>query len=341
MTPEAAMRRAVALSRRGYPAPNPHVGCVLVRDGKVVGEGFHAFAGGEHAEAVALRKAGERARGSHAYVTLEPCNHYGRTPPCARALVQAEVASVSVAVPDPNPVAAGGADFLRASGVAVDVGLLESEARAANEVWLTAQALRRPWVTVKAGIGLDGRIALPDGQSQWITGDEARRDAHRLRLQMGAVLVGADTVLADDPRMDVRLPRVRRQPHRYVADYHGRVPEDRRMFTLPGAFRLTRQPERRYDLELGERSPSAMLDALWANGETSVLLEGGGRLIGAFLEADLVDRVVLYLAPKILGAGISWAEAGNLRDPLGSRPWRFGSVARKGTDLRVVLEREP
>jgi diaminohydroxyphosphoribosylaminopyrimidine deaminase/5-amino-6-(5-phosphoribosylamino)uracil reductase len=312
---------------------------VLVRDGEIVGEGYHPYAGGPHAEALALRRARGRASGAHAYVTLEPCNHFGKTPPCALALVEAGVAAVTVAVRDPNPQAAGGADTLRAAGIPVEVGLMEEEARKVNRVWLTAQALRRPWVTAKAAIGLDGRIALPDGRSRWITGEAARRDGHRLRRQMGAVLVGTETVLADDPRLDVRNPLPRRQPNRYVVDYHGRVGEDRRMFQTPGAFRLTSVPTRPNDLEVSDRTPAAYLAALWANGETSVLLEGGGRLIGAFLEADLIDRIVLYVAAKILGAGRSWVEATSLADPLGPSAFAFRTVTRMGEDLRITLER--
>jgi diaminohydroxyphosphoribosylaminopyrimidine deaminase / 5-amino-6-(5-phosphoribosylamino)uracil reductase len=308
------MRRAIALSRRGFPAPNPHVGCVLVVGDACVGEGFHPFAGGPHAEAVALSAAGERARGGTAYVTLEPCAHFGRTPPCADALIDAGVARVVVACADPNPRAAGGATRLREAGVTVEVGLLEEEAARANVMFLFAHRTRRPYVVAKAAATLDGRLALPSGESRWITGEAARRRGHRLRAECGAVLVGSGTVRCDDPRLTARVPGVRNQPLRIVLDPKRELTGREAVFHGPG------EPIRVVDGAAGPGEWSvpavdgafdlaSLLSRLHTErGVVGLLVEGGAATLAGFVRADLVDRFELFLAPKLFGAGRSWLE---------------------------------
>ena len=317
------MSRALSLAEqgRGLTSPNPMVGAVVVRDGAVVGEGFHAEAGGPHAEIVALAAAGERARGATLYVTLEPCNHHGRTPPCTRAIRNAGVARVVTGAVDPNPhVTGGGADVLRASGIEVAVGVLDGEVRALNRAFFTAMLRRRPHVTLKSAMTLDGKIAARDGTSRWITGAEARAEAHRLRSESDAVVVGIGTALADDPALDVRLEAPwPREPRRVVVDSQARLPVRARMI---GAGRAERAvvavtdaapPERVAALEaagatvLACKSAQGRVDLvdlaarLFALDVIAMLVEGGAELNAAFLEAGLVDRVAIFLAPKLLG----------------------------------------
>jgi len=291
----AAMRRAIALSARGLgtTSPNPVVGCVVLdATGRVAGEGFHARAGGPHAEVVALEAAGERARGGTAVVTLEPCAHTGRTGPCTSALLASGVRRVLFAVADPDPRAAGGGDVLRTVGVAVDGGLLAAEAARVNEAWLFAVRVGRPHVTWKYAASLDGRVAAADGSSRWISGAESRADAHRLRAQVDAVLVGTGTALADDPQLTVRDADERpaeRQPLRVVVG----------MRTLPADARLL--DDAAETLFIHERDPRSVLAVLHDRGVRSVLLEGGPTLAGCFLAEGLVNRVVGYVAPLLIG----------------------------------------
>jgi len=297
----AAMARAVELARtEGVPrGPNPRVGCVLVdADGRTVAEGYHRGAGTPHAEADALARAGDRARGTTALVTLEPCNHTGRTGPCAQALVAAGVRRVVFAQADPNPVASGGAGTLRAAGIDVDSGLLVEEARAVNEVWTFAVEHQRPYVTWKFATTLDGRSAAADGTSRWVSSLPARRDTHRLRGLCDAILVGTGTVLVDDPRLTVRdehdqdLPR-ERQPLRVVMGLRD-LPADRRV--LDDAAET---------VHLRTRDPRKVLETLWRSDRLHLFLEGGPTVAAAFLQAGLVDEVVTYVAPMLLGAGRS------------------------------------
>ena len=295
----AAMARAIELARtEGVPlGPNPRVGCVLLdEDGRRVGEGYHRGAGTPHAEVAALADAGERARGATALVTLEPCNHTGRTGPCAEALVAAGVRRVVFAQADPNPVAAGGAETLRAAGVDVVGGLMAAEARAVNHVWTFAVEHQRPFVTWKFATTLDGRSAAADGTSRWVSSPPARRDTHRLRALCDAILVGTGTVLVDDPRLTVRddadrdLPRDR-QPLRVVMGERD-VPAGRRV--LDDAAET---------VHLRTRDPREVLEALFARDRQHLFLEGGPTVAAAFLGAGLVDEVVAYVAPMLLGAG--------------------------------------
>ena len=340
------MAHALRLAERGRytTAPNPNVGCVLVRDGIVVGEGWHEVAGGPHAEINALKMAGDKARGATAYVTLEPCAHQGRTGPCAGALLVAGVSRVVAAMRDPNPNVAGkGFEILRTAGVAVEHGLMQAEAEALNPGFLKRMCAGRPWVTVKLGMSLDGRTALGNGESKWITGEAARRDVQFLRARHQAILTGIGTVLADDPQLTVRLtdsdwpdyvnPSYRQPPLRVVLDSQGRLPPGRKVTdtsaptlhcfadtahtslsagqpgkntgetaasakhapTIPGMIPTLRCGD-------GERVDlPSVLAALAERQINAVLVEAGATLAGAFLAAGLVDELVLYVAPKLLG----------------------------------------
>jgi diaminohydroxyphosphoribosylaminopyrimidine deaminase/5-amino-6-(5-phosphoribosylamino)uracil reductase len=297
----AAMRRALELAATpGVPlGPNPRVGCVLLGpDGMAVAEGYHRGAGSPHAEVDALRQAGERARGTTAVVTLEPCNHTGRTGPCAQALVEAGVARVVFAQADPNPVATGGAETLRAAGIEVEGGVLEAEARALNRVWTFAVENRRPFVTWKFASTLDGRSAAADGTSRWVSSLPARRDTHRLRALCDTILVGTGTVLTDDPQLNVRddddrpLPR-ERQLLRAVMGVR----------EIPSGARVL--DDTAETVVLPTRDPEQALADLFARDRQHVFLEGGPTLAAAFLAAGLVDEVVTYVAPVLLGSGRS------------------------------------
>ncbi|MBK7835904.1 MAG: bifunctional diaminohydroxyphosphoribosylaminopyrimidine deaminase/5-amino-6-(5-phosphoribosylamino)uracil reductase RibD [Gemmatimonadetes bacterium] len=311
------MRRALALAERGWGqvSPNPLVGAVVVRDGTVVGEGYHAAFGREHAEGMALGRAGAQARGSTVYVTLEPCNHHGKTPPCTEALITAGVARVVIAVRDPHPVAAGGADRLRAAGIAVDVGLGERAARDLNAHFLHAVTSERPWVTLKLAVSIDGAVADHTRKTGWLTGLEARAEVHRWRAQHDAIGVGMGTVLADDPALTVRdakAPRV--APMRVVFSRSGRLPVTsilaRTARDVP-VLVMADDPDPAYESTLNEMGveliPAASLGealrALRARGVQSILVEGGARLAGALMFDRLVDRLVVFTAPVVLGAG--------------------------------------
>lgn len=324
----AYMDRAIRLARRGFPAPNPRVGCVLVRDGRVVGEGWCPYAGGPHAEAMALASAGEAARGADAYVTLEPCDHHGRTPPCSLALLKAGVARVFVAVADPNPKAAGGAHRLREAGIPVEIGLGEATARAVAAQFHFAMAQGRPLVVAKAGCGLDGRIALPSGESKWITSPAARRAAHALRAELGAVLVGYRTVVADDPHLTARLPGVVNPPLRVVLDPRAALEGTERVFDRAAETLWIREP----------LSPEEVVARVGERGATGLLVEGGGRTIARFLAAGMVDRLELFMAPRVLGDGPAWCEGLGLPSLSDAPGFRWVSTRRVGPDLRLTLQ---
>ncbi len=352
VTDADAMRRAVVLAARGLgrTSPNPVVGCVVLDSaGRPAGEGYHRRAGGPHAEIHALRAAGERARGGTAYVTLEPCDHTGRTGPCSRALLDAGVARVVYAVADPDPRAGGGARTLRAAGVAVERGLLAEEAEAGNVAWLTSVRLRRPHVTWKYAATLDGRSAAADATSRWITSAESRADVHRLRAEADAVVVGAGTARADDPHLAVRGVPDAAQPLRVVVDTEGTavrpgarildgasatlvaVAEDADLRAAGHLPEVVRLPRAARGLDV-----PALLAVLDARGVRSVLLEGGPALAGSFVAAGAVDRVIGYLAPVLLGAGpAALADAGiaTLADAL---RLRMTETVRIGTDVRIT-----
>jgi diaminohydroxyphosphoribosylaminopyrimidine deaminase / 5-amino-6-(5-phosphoribosylamino)uracil reductase len=328
----SAMRRALLLAAEPTvrPGANPRVGCVLFgSDGEVLAEGLHRGAGTPHAEVDALAQAGERARGATAVVTLEPCDHTGRTGPCTRALLDAGITRVVFAQADPDPVAAGGAATLRAAGVDVDGGLLVDEAEKLNLEWSFAVRAGRPHVTWKYAATLDGRVAAADGTSRWITSAAARRDVHALRLAADAVVVGTGTALADDPQLSARddegrpLPR-QLQPARVVL---GRRP-------LPPNARL--RDNTAPTLLLPTREPAEALKTLWQKGVRRVLLEGGPTLAGAFWAAGLVDRVVGYVAPAVLGAGPVALSGTGITTITDAVRLTVTEVTRVGDDVRII-----
>jgi diaminohydroxyphosphoribosylaminopyrimidine deaminase/5-amino-6-(5-phosphoribosylamino)uracil reductase len=317
---EAAMRRALQLAERGLYStqPNPRVGAVLARDEEIVGEGWHERAGEPHAEPIAIRAAGDRARGATAYVTLEPCSHHGRTPPCVDVLIAAGVRRVVYAVGDPNPrVNGAGAARLKEAGLKVQSGLLAAEAEAINAGFLMRMRHRRPFVRLKTGASLDGKTALANGESKWITSEAARADVQHWRAQSGAVLTSAATVLADDPRLDVRI-EAPRQPLRVVLDRRRAVRQTARILAPPGDVLVFAAPTREHKVGPGnERLGDARVErvrvvrshldlaavfARLAELEVNdVLVEAGPRLAGALFAAGLVDEWLLYIAPKLLG----------------------------------------
>ncbi|MFF7412845.1 bifunctional diaminohydroxyphosphoribosylaminopyrimidine deaminase/5-amino-6-(5-phosphoribosylamino)uracil reductase RibD [Streptomyces lydicus] len=354
----AAMRRAIELAARGlgHTSPNPVVGCVVLdAEGRTAGEGWHQRAGGPHAEVHALRAAGERARGGTAVVTLEPCNHTGRTGPCARALIDAGVARVVYAVSDPTPTATGGAVTLAAAGIDVEGGLLADEAAAGNEAWLTSVLRGRPFVLWKYAATLDGRIAAADGTSRWISSPESRADVHRLRAAADAVIVGSGTARADDPQLGARISGLSddeiSQPLRVVVDsgatavkagarvLDGTAPtliavaEDADATHLDGLAPLVRLP--RAADRRGLHIP-ALLQALHQRDVRSVLLEGGPTLAGAFLAAQAVDKVVGYLAPVLLGAGPAAVGDAGITTIAQALRLDVTDTARLGPDLRIT-----
>jgi len=326
----AAMSRALdlAVSADAALGPNPRVGAVLLDpDGQIVGEGYHRGAGTPHAEVVALQAAGDRARRATVVVTLEPCSHTGRTGPCTAALVAAGVVRVVYAQADSSPIAAGGANQLRAAGLDVEGGVLEDEAAAMNAAFTGAMANGRPFVTYKFAATLDGLIAAADGSSQWITGERARDDVQRLRSEVDAIMVGTGTVLADNPRLTVRAPRPDGVPPLRVAVGLRELPTSMHIFNDAAPTLLVQTHD-----------PADVLATLRGRGVTHVLLEGGPTLAAAFFRAGLVDRVVAYLAPALLGSGrsaVSDFGIESLDDALRLTP---ADVTTIGDDIRVTAD---
>lgn len=354
------MARALRLAARGRYSchPNPRVGCVIVAGGQIVGEGFHAVAGEAHAEVHALQAAGERAKGADVYVTLEPCSHQGRTPPCADALIAAQVGRVIVAMRDPNPKVAGqGLERLAQAGIPVVVGMMQNAAQQLNPGFVFAMQHQRPRVCLKLASSLDGRTAMASGESQWISGEAARADVHRLRAEFGAVLTGSATVIADDPALTVRIPPPEgasawRQPVRMVLDSALKSPPKARIFE-PGARRIVitcatdtykRDALAQLGVELqvtqaaadGSVPLQAALSSIAACGINELLLECGPRLAGAFLQARLVDELLLYVAPKLLGhAARPLANLPGLDQLADAIDWDIQDCRRVGRDLRI------
>ncbi|MGY3684012.1 bifunctional diaminohydroxyphosphoribosylaminopyrimidine deaminase/5-amino-6-(5-phosphoribosylamino)uracil reductase RibD [Streptomyces sp. TE33382] len=348
-----AMRRAIVLAARGLgsTSPNPVVGCVIAdAAGEMAGEGFHQRAGGPHAEIHALRAAGGRARGGTAYVTLEPCNHTGRTGPCAQALLDAGISRVVYAVGDPNPQATGGAETLRRAGVQVTGGLLADDAAAGNAAWLTSVRLGRPYVLWKYAATLDGRIAAADTTSRWITSPEARADVHRLRAEADAVVVGSGTARIDDPQLAARGIEGATQPLRVVVDTGAtavgpgaRVLDDTAptLIAVADGVPAAHLPEAAVlRLPRAAAGPGldlpALLAALYSRGVRSLLLEGGPTLAGAFVAAGMVDKVVGYLAPVLLGAGPSALADAGISTISQALRLEVTETSRIGPDLRVT-----
>jgi diaminohydroxyphosphoribosylaminopyrimidine deaminase/5-amino-6-(5-phosphoribosylamino)uracil reductase len=352
------MARALQLARRGlYSAhPNPRVGCVIVVGDEVVGEGWHRRTGEPHAEVLALQNAGARAAGATAYVTLEPCCHHGRTPPCTEALIKARVRRVVYAVGDANPqVAGGGAQALTAAGIEVTAGVMEADARALNVGFFARMQRRRPWVRTKIAASLDGRTALAGGASRWITSEASRRDAHELRARSSAILTGVGTVVADDPALTVRRPDLGdvRSPERLVLDTALRTPPGSRFIRQAGRSRIfCSRPDavRQRLLEaagasievIAERDGRPDLDALLTRLAeiefNELLVEAGPGVNGALLDAGLLDEIIVYLAPHVLGAdGFGMFAVPPLPDMASRHELDLVDVRRVGPDCRLTF----
>lgn len=350
------MQQALTLAAQGAfsAAPNPQVGCVIVRDGDIIGQGWHERSGEPHAEVYALREAGAQAAGATAYVTLEPCSHHGRTPPCADALLKAKVARVVVAMQDPNPLVAGqGIARLREAGIEVVVGVLEDAARRLNRGFISRMERQRPWLRLKMAMTLDGRTALANGQSQWITGAEARQDVHRYRAQSGAILTSARTVMMDQAQMTARHPEAQQQPLRVVLDRQTQLPPSANFFAIESpVLRVVdaahEQTNAAHDwpahvstlaLPVSEaRLPlRSLFDKLAELHINEVWTECGAELAGALVAADLVDEFVIYMAPKLFGAsGRELVQLPAFERVEQAPELVYESVTQIGTDLRII-----
>lgn len=362
------MVRAIQLAKKGWctTSPNPRVGCVLVNDGKIVGEGYHVKAGRGHAEVNAIKQAGEKTQGATAYVTLEPCSHFGRTPPCAQGLINAGVIKVIAAMVDPNPQVSGrGLEMLSEAGIETYSGLLEADARALNIGFINLMQQQKPYIRCKLAASLDGKTAMTSGESKWITGDKARSDVQRLRAQSCAIIAGADSIITDNAQMTVRyhqLPSPNfsedelRQPVRIIIDSQNRLSTHLALFDTPSPIIIIRKAvdnsqqwpdhveqlvvttkftdEKREVIDL-----SAMLSVLAKRGLNDILLESGQQLAGAFIEQNLVDELILYQAPKLMGA----ANKGLLAMPSisvlkNAKQLQFTDSVMVGDDLRITAK---
>ena len=344
------MQRAIALAQQGQYStkPNPNVGCVIVKNGQIIGEGFHPRAGQPHAEVFALRQAGEHAKDATAYVTLEPCAHYGRTPPCAEALVKAGVKNVVIACLDPNPLVAGkGVTILENAGIKVSSGLCDEQARQLNLGFLKAMSSQMPYVRLKVASSLDGRTAMASGESKWITGEEARQDVQHWRAISGAVITGIQTVLADDCQLNVRaLPNINLeqvvQPKRVILDRQGRLPLDAKILEQPqdvivvGAFRQALA-----DLgvtQLADQPLETLLKTLCQHYQVyDVLVEAGATLSTAFLQQGLVDEMIHYIAPTLLGQSARAMFQADFQTLAQQQRFTLKHITQLGNDVRLSL----
>ena len=354
---ENYMASAIDLSRlgEGNTHPNPCVGCVVVNEGQIVGEGYHSRAGEAHAEILALAQADDKARGATMYINLEPCCHQGRTPPCTDTIARAGIERVVCAMEDPNPmVSGGGFDVLRAAGVDVEFGLLESEARWLNRGFITRMLSGRPWVALKIGATLDGRTATESGESQWITGLEAREDVHKQRARYSAIMTGSGTVAADDPQMTVRLVATEKQPLRVVLDTNLRIASDAQIIGDDGNILIltgSEDDKKRVVLEAkgaeivslpidtnngGGIDLQSVLEELGLRDHNDVFVECGGGLAGSLLEHGLVDELLVYYAPSVLGGSARGMFDTQTVEKLIDRPqFRFHDVIQIGDDVRA------
>lgn len=350
------MAKALQLARKGLATthPNPRVGCVIARDGQVVGSGWHEKAGGPHAEVFALREAGEKASGGTVYVTLEPCSHAGRTPPCVDALIDAQVARVVLATKDPNPSVNGnGIQRLQQAGIEVHSGLMEQQAEELNAGFMQRMREGRPWVRIKLAQSIDGHVALANGSSQWISSEESRADVQRWRARSDGILTGIGTVLADDPSLNVRGGDTERQPARIVIDSHWRTPRDARLMSLPGRVLIAGLQERPVPAELqnsgaellpapafeGRVDMRAVLQALARREFNEIQVEAGATLCGTLLQRGLADELLIYQAPAVLGgtalSPFAYPRLDNMDDRV---HLEWVDSRRIGGDLRLRLK---
>jgi diaminohydroxyphosphoribosylaminopyrimidine deaminase / 5-amino-6-(5-phosphoribosylamino)uracil reductase len=361
------MSRALELAKRGLftTSPNPRVGCVIVRDNQIIGEGWHQIVGGPHAEVLAIRDAhakGHQLRGATAYVTLEPCSHFGRTPPCADALVKEQIGTVVAAMGDPNPLVNGqGFDKLRAVGIVVRCGLLEREAKELNPGFISRVTRNRPYVRMKAGMSLDARVALSDGRSQWITSEAARNDGHAWRAQSCVILTGIGTVRDDNPQLNIRAVETSRQPLRVVLDSALDIDVKAKIFEagpvlIVAATDLSSHAAKIAELQARgaevvaqpgsykEGRPKtdlpAVMKMLFERGWGEVHVEAGGKLNGSLLREALVDELLLYVAPSLIGAGQPFADLPEVASLSQKHEFEFIAVDRIGEDVRLRARRK-
>ncbi|MCK3657543.1 bifunctional diaminohydroxyphosphoribosylaminopyrimidine deaminase/5-amino-6-(5-phosphoribosylamino)uracil reductase [Pasteurellaceae bacterium Pebbles2] len=366
---EYFMQRAIDLANLGRftTTPNPSVGCVLVKNGQIVGEGFHFKAGEPHAEVMAMRQAGEQARGATAYVTLEPCSHYGRTPPCAKGLIDAGVAKVIAAMEDPNPQVAGrGLRMLQDAGIESAVGLLQEKAEQLNKGFLHRMRTGKPFVQLKLAMSLDGRTAMANGESKWITGELSRADVQQERAKASAILSTSATVLADDPRLNVRweqfLPAVQqeyarenvRQPVRVILDFHHQVQPFHQLFQIDAPVWLVSDQLRDLSaypdfceqiiLKTSSKSTAVLPELMQMLGErqiNSLWVEAGATLAGALIEQNCVNELILYIAPKLLGdQARALCKLPQLTQLAQAPQWQLQSVEICGEDLKTIYARK-
>ena len=340
---EALMLRAIELSKIGFPAPNPPVGCVLFKDGRIVAEGHPTFCGGPHGEAVALANAGAEAAGSTAYVTLEPCSHYGKTPPCADALIQAGIKEVFVAVRDPNPKAAGGIEKLQEAGVKVNCGLMQVEAAKENQAFLFAMKTRRPFVNLKLASTLDGYAARLDGTSKWITGEKARLAGHKRRATMGCVLTGAGTVLKDNPELTARIDGVVNQPLKVILDPSAKLSGGERCLQdnfiwFVGEGKKSNDSQTELPLASGLFDLNEVLRHLFERGVVGVLVESGPTVFRSFLSAGLAERIDAFWGPISFGSGLPWMGPDEMN--LSEHGWLLESAGALDQDFFAVYSQE-
>lgn len=350
---ERYMKHALSLAKRGIgkTRSNPLVGAVLVKEGRIIGEGWHRAFGAHHAEVDCLNRAEEDPRGATMYVNLEPCSHYGKTPPCAKTLIKAGVARVVVGTLDPNPKVAGrGVSVLKLAGIEVTVGVLEADCLAVNRPFFTSILNRRPYVTAKYAVTLDGKIATKTGESQWITGSEARKDGHRLRGEVDAIMVGTGTVLADDPRLSNRSGEGG-QPLRVILDRRGVISEKARVYDGSQATVVyTAHMDEALEHQLSERGvvvrrlkeerghlplDEILRDLYEEEAVGHLLVEGGGRLHGSFIEHDFVDAFALYLAPSLFGGGKEAVAGEGIAHLNERRDYEITEILRLGDDLSI------
>ena len=364
----AFMQLALDLAKRGEftTTPNPSVGCVLVKDGKVIGKGFHAKAGEPHAEVMALREAGKNARGATAYVTLEPCSHFGRTPPCAKGLVEAGVSKVIAAMCDPNPQVAGkGLQILSDAGIQSAVGLLEENAEQLNKGFLKRMRTGKPFVQLKLAMSIDGKTAMASGESKWITGAQARADVQKYRAKASAILSTSQTVLADDPSLNVRWeelpPNVKadypqeklRQPVRVILDSSHKVRSDFKVFSTESPVWLVGEDDYpltgfpvfteylQLDRNQGETRLQALMSALGKRQINTLWVEAGATLAGALIAENLVDELIIYMAPKLLGdQARDLCHLPNLTQLVDAPLWQLQSCEPVGDDLKLIYIRK-
>ena len=350
----AYMSQALQLAAKGLytTSPNPRVGCVIVRDEKIVGSGWHVHTGQPHAEINALKVAGEAAQGATVYLTLEPCNHYGRTRPCAEALVKAKVAKVIIAMKDPNPLVAGrGVSFLKQSKISVQDGLMKEKAKELNIGFVSRMANNRPWIRMKIAASLDGKTALNNGVSQWITGEAARSDGHRIRARSCAVLTGIGTVLEDDPQLSVRFIETSRQPRRVIIDSRLEIPIDAKVLRGENELIFTGSENKEKIAvlkkmgahpiilpdEKGKMDLEKIIKILADFEINEVLIEAGSKLSGAFIKARLVDELIIYLAPHLIGtAAQSMLQLPELTDLTEKYNLKIQDLRMVGQDIRVI-----